>query len=100
MLIIFCYKIWYTPSNISNNIPIILAYLPINLFEYLPINRPMDVKEKLHTAKIKLATINLLVISLIPNPMVKESILTLKAKKIILIKFYSNITKNLVYHHL
>lgn len=46
----------------------------------------MAVNEKLHTEKIKLANINLLVISLIPKPIVKESMLTLNAKNIKLIK--------------
>ena len=67
--------------------PIIFAYLPINLFEYLPIKSPIEVKEKLHTAKIKLAKINLFVISLIPKPIVNESILTLNAKNTKLNKF-------------
>ena len=63
-----------------------LAYFPIYLLEYLPMIRPNEVKKKLHIEKIKLEKRNLFVISLMARPTVKESILTLKDKNIVLIK--------------
>lgn len=63
------------------------AYLPMNLLEYFPIKSPNEVNEKLQIEKIKLDKINLLVILLMAKPTVKESMLTLKASKTILIKF-------------
>lgn len=81
------YIMWYIPKIIRSIIPMKLEYLPINLLEYLPISKPTPVNEKLHIEKIKLDKVNLLVILLMARPTVKESILTLKASKTMLIKF-------------
>ena len=56
------------------------------LLEYFPIIKPNKVNKKLHKQKIEQATKYLLVISLMPRPIVNESMLTLKAKKIMLMR--------------
>lgn len=82
-------KICINPKIISRKIPNILAYTPSFFPEYLPINKPKNVKEKEQRLKMNPDKKISLVIALIPNPVEKLSKLTEIDTKSILNKFSS-----------
>lgn len=82
-------KMCKNPIINSKIIPKIFAYIPIFLFEYLPINKPRNVKKAAQMLKIKPDKRILFVIALKPSPVEKLSKLTDNDTKNILNKFNS-----------